>query len=199
MSYIRKQRGKTQKIFLLDCKDVDTFIKSYEVVGTTKNVYTVTIKNMPECTCPDYIVRHNRCKHIYFILIRIMKVDENDMDENKFTDDQLLDMFITIPDVAKNIIASKHDKKKYEKYKIKGSMKVEQRSLDDNDCPICLDEINDKDGDENNIVYCQYTCGINIHTECFKKWCDIKGVNGVECPYCRSKWFLDESPYISLA
>ena len=70
----RKYRGKTQRIFLIECSDINEYSRSYIVCGTTKNVYKVTIKNTPVCSCPDHQMRRRRCKHIYFVLCRIMNV-----------------------------------------------------------------------------------------------------------------------------
>ena len=47
----------------------------YLIMGSTGNVYSVVITNKPTCTCPDFRQRKKRCKHIYFVLIRIMKVE----------------------------------------------------------------------------------------------------------------------------
>lgn len=69
MAYVRKQRGSTQPLYLIETLDsTEMYEKSYSVMGSTGNVYTVTIKHTPECTCPDYTTRGNRCKHIFFIL-----------------------------------------------------------------------------------------------------------------------------------
>ena len=54
-------------------EDEDDPIREFLVMGTTGNVYTVTIENEPSCTCPDFQLRQRRCKHIFFILMRVMK------------------------------------------------------------------------------------------------------------------------------
>jgi uncharacterized Zn finger protein len=43
----------------------------FVVLGFTDNVYTVTIQQLPQCTCPDHVL----CKHILFILLEVMALD----------------------------------------------------------------------------------------------------------------------------
>ena len=45
------------------------------VLGATGNVYTVTLSAAPSCTCPD---RTTPCKHILFVLIRVLGVSLDD-------------------------------------------------------------------------------------------------------------------------
>ena len=81
----RKQRGKTQKIFLVEHNPISKYVKEYVVMGTTGNIYKVKIQETPVCTCWDYMTRHRRCKHIYFILCRIMKVNQSKEDTPSFS------------------------------------------------------------------------------------------------------------------
>ena len=75
----RKQRGITQKLFLIETlKKKDEKSREYVIMGSTGNVYNVNITNDPTCTCPDYTNHANRCKHIFFVLVRIMKVIDPD-------------------------------------------------------------------------------------------------------------------------
>ncbi|CAI5959494.1 unnamed protein product [Closterium sp. NIES-65] len=50
---------------------------NFHVLGATGNVYTVTISQQPSCTCPDY-GNGNLCKHVLFVLLRVLHVDEED-------------------------------------------------------------------------------------------------------------------------
>src|SRR5438105_3268942 len=102
---VRKSRGKDQKIFLILTHEYDpkVYERRYEVMGTTGNAYTVTINKSPVCTCPDHTVRHKRCKHIYFVLTRIMKVKPEQEDMSSYTDQDLNDMFANIPQITENL------------------------------------------------------------------------------------------------
>lgn len=68
----RKTRALTQNISLIGTT-VDQFNNQiYFVKGTTGNKYKVTMKDKPECSCYDFSVRNCKCKHIYFITLRVL-------------------------------------------------------------------------------------------------------------------------------
>lgn len=71
----RMARGKTQKIYLVN-RNVDNENATFDVMGTTGNIYSVKLNGAPTCTCPDFSLRHKRCKHIFFMLGRIFTVKD---------------------------------------------------------------------------------------------------------------------------
>jgi len=93
-NYERVIRGLSQRIYLLETvtttrNDGSTVIH-FIVSGTTGNVYTVDV-NMTaataaddarpatggefiQCTCPDYQRRHSQCKHVAFVLFKVLAV-----------------------------------------------------------------------------------------------------------------------------
>ena len=191
-SMTRKERGKKQNIFLIETiPPTSKYERKYDVVGMTGNVYTITISNSPTCTCPDHTTRFRRCKHIYFILIRVMHVDEDDEDKAKFTNEELEKMFDSIPDITNNLIADNKHREAYEKLKDKKDEPIKKKSINDL-CPICLDDLDN--GDE--LDYCKYSCGKNIHKECFQMWAKSKSLH---CIFCRKEWNVPTSgKYINL-
>lgn len=48
----------------------------YSVLGSTGNMYRVTISHRPSCNCPDSL-RGHRCKHVVFVLLKFLKVPSN--------------------------------------------------------------------------------------------------------------------------
>ena len=46
--------------------------RQFNVNSTSGNKYTVTIKKLVNCTCPDCQYRVRRCKHINFIMNEIL-------------------------------------------------------------------------------------------------------------------------------
>ena len=44
----------------------------FTVLGSTGNVYTVTLRRVPCCTCPDFLRTKDLCKHIIFILLKVI-------------------------------------------------------------------------------------------------------------------------------
>lgn len=200
MSSTRKQRGSTQSIFLIEtiipANETD-LERKYVVMGSTGNIYDVTIKDEPECTCPDYLTRGNRCKHIYFILIRVMKALNEDQDV--YSKKDLQEMFENIPNIMKNIVIDDKLKTTYDKLKqtnkLNGKQEpsnVDQRDTDDM-CPICLDDL--ENGDE--LDYCKFSCGKPIHKVCYGMWTKKHPKN---CVFCKASWLHKESnsTYVNL-
>jgi len=176
----RIERCYTDNIYLIESIPPEEDFpnkRQYLIMGNSGKTYKVTISNYPTCTCPDYTFKHRRCKHIYFVLIRIMNTS-NYM-ERKFEDEELEEMFSNIPDIAKNLM--------YEGEKPTEQKEVNQKFDKDDVCPICLDPLeNGKDLD-----YCKYSCGKTIHKKCFSMWEKSKG--GI-CVFCRGKWYSDNPP-----
>jgi len=184
----RKNRGIKQNLFLIETKDIDQKSKQYTVMGSTGNVYNVTIKNSPKCSCPDNKYRYRRCKHIYFILIKVMKVKKEEEDKRRFNDNDLEEMFKRIPEITNSLMV---DGDIYNKYQNMNQQKITKKSLDDI-CPICLDDL--ENGEE--LDYCKYSCGKSVHSQCFGMW--IKARNKKTCVFCRQIWEKNINDYINL-
>jgi len=43
----------------------------FVVLGSTGNVYTVTICRLPSCTCVDHLERKTVCKHLLFVYHKV--------------------------------------------------------------------------------------------------------------------------------
>ncbi len=180
----RKERAYKQKIFLLESIPKSKYVRDYVVCGHSKNVYTISIKDIPKCTCPDHQTRHRRCKHIYFILCRIMKIKPGKEDTPSFSKRALTMMFKNIPPITNNLIPGATVLDKYTK--LKGttlgndSVIVKQR-MDQDTCPVCLDDIDNGE----DLDYCKYSCGNPIHKECFKMWTTY---HPARCVFCKANW-----------
>lgn len=193
----RKIRGKNQVLFLIEALDEENkYERKYNVMGSTGNVYNICIKNKPSCTCPDHLTRRVRCKHIYFVLLRIMKVKRHEEDVSNYENSELLTMFKRIPKITNNL---KVNKQTYDKYNIlkngddKKDVSIKQKSLDDL-CPICLDDLDNG----KPIEFCKYSCGKNIHKKCFSMWNKTRSKK--ECVFCRKPWNVTVSgEYINLS
>jgi len=186
--YLRKQRGLTQPIYLIETviEEKNQYEKKYIVMGSSGNVYTVNISHTPTCTCPDYTTRQRRCKHIYFVLGRIMQV--NEQDEEEYSDTELLKMFSQIPHITNNFIVDNNIKNKYNK--LKNTTPDQNKKSTDDLCPICLDDLENGDA----IDYCN-KCGKHVHTQCFSMWAKSKGA---KCVYCQTTWKTSTDKYINL-
>lgn len=186
----RKARGLNQKLFLIESIDNDVMKRQYVIMGSTGNVYTVSITNTPSCTCPDHQQRKNICKHIYFVMLKIMRVPDG-KEKNNYTDEELMDMFKNIPATTTTLYVDDKTRQKYNKEKNK-VIGTSQKDKDEDVCPVCLDDI----GNGEELDYCKYSCGKNIHSECFKMWTKQ---NKQVCVFCRGDWNVDNDGYINLS
>lgn len=177
----RKLRGLQQPIYLIETLPItNNDERQYVVMGTSKKVYNVTINTSPSCDCPDHTTRKTRCKHIYFVLLRIMKVNTGNVDQELYTSIEVQNMFNNIPEVTKLLCVDDKMKEKYHKLKNNESLEVEKKDTDDL-CPMCLDDLNN--GSE--LDYCKYSCGKSIHKDCINMWLSSGKDN---CLICREVW-----------
>ncbi len=186
--YQRKARSLVQPIYLIESVyPSNLYEREYVVMGSTGNVYHVKIDTGCECTCPDFAQRGTRCKHIYFVLIKIMKVIEQNQDKMNFSKEDLLCMFNNIPKITNNFMVNNDLRHLYEQKK--GTGVVVQRDTKDI-CAICLDDL------ENGLEldYCKYSCGNSVHKECHKMWASH---HSNQCVFCKSDWNIG-SQYINL-
>ena len=175
MSSGRIERCYTDNIYLIESlppEEEFPYQRKYLIMGNSGKTYKVTISNSPRCTCPDHNFNHRRCKHIYFVLIRIMNI--SNYTESKYSNEELTEMFSNIPEIANNLI--------YEGERPTEQKEVSQKFEKGDICPVCLDPL--ENGKE--LDYCKYSCGKTIHKKCFSMWEISKG--GI-CVFCRGKWY----------
>eukprot|EP01084_Bolivina_argentea_P185543 319948_1 len=72
----RISRARNQRLFMINATEIDTYTREYAVLGSTGNVYTITISELNDCTCPDY-GKGNVCKHILFIMLKVLRVSSS--------------------------------------------------------------------------------------------------------------------------
>ncbi|CEP17783.1 hypothetical protein [Parasitella parasitica] len=190
----RVLRAIKQKMFVLsrELSPHDESAENFEVLGSIGNSYTVTIGASITCTCMDYRIKHTHCKHILMVLLKVYRlcVDSpmfqrltTSRDERMLarSNGRIVDPSVLVPaKIRDKILKLTHEGQEQEE----PDTKMERRSLDTSDCPICFEEFDQ--AKINLIDYCK-VCGNNIHQECFNMWKASKG-RDVTCVYCRSKW-----------
>lgn len=92
MSEIRKKRALTQKITVLETiYSANHDYRAYLIEGTTGNQYDVAIRANPWCSCMDFELHKTRCKHIYYVLLKVLKA--KNVDKETYTKEELIEMF----------------------------------------------------------------------------------------------------------
>ncbi|RAH84097.1 hypothetical protein BO86DRAFT_397415 [Aspergillus japonicus CBS 114.51] len=144
---------------------------SFDIVGTTGNIYKTTIGKVPTCDCPD-ARKGNQCKHICYVLINALKAPADLQYQLAFLSSELRAIY-------------------------NGSSLSKEQSTEENagnrkpvegDCPICFMEF---EPEKEDIVWCRAACGNNIHKTCFHQWAATQQAQGVRCVYCRAPWQPD--------
>ncbi|MCD7469513.1 hypothetical protein HAX54_008613 [Datura stramonium] len=191
-------RALSHHLRLLHCRDATFF-----VLGATCNVYTVTLSTTPSCSCPD---RSTPCKHILFVLIRVLgvSIDDTCLYRRSLRPCQL-QRLLNLP-ISTEALASQKVREMFHQLFSQQPQKTSPVTIkveNGTTCPVCLEEMNE----EEKIAAC-VTCRNPIHEECLMAW---KRSNSrrrsISCVLCRARWrdvraelegdkYLNLSPYI---
>ncbi|KAJ7067074.1 hypothetical protein C8F01DRAFT_1120168, partial [Mycena amicta] len=180
----RVDRVMAQRFFMVDRERVgDELKEEFKVLGSTGNIYTVTIQHVPSCDCPD-ARKGNHCKHI--VLLQVPQSSGNWYQKALLTS-ELQEIFTNAP-MAPNAVANPRVRAAYAE-KV-GKPLASQRSAfpgEEDDCPICYDAMHEVA--EKKLVFCE-TCGNAVHSECFGQWQNTSRSQGkpLTCIYCRASW-----------
>lgn len=164
--------------------------ENIDIVGTTGNIYTVTIARLPSCTCPDsqkgnrqlashnsftYCLQGNECKHKVYALANVLKAAPDMQYQRAFLTNELESIFADAPPIPNATSDSKEDNDG-------------KRKPVEGECPICY---MDFDPDNNELVWCKAACGNNMHKTCFEQWAASQRGQEVRCVYCRTPWQME--------
>ncbi|KAJ5281431.1 hypothetical protein N7478_006803 [Penicillium angulare] len=147
---------------------------TFDFVGSTGNLYKTVIRKVPSCNCPDKRFRpqNPQCKHIIYALVHTLKAPAHLQYQAALLASEINEMWqeCSLSQVKSTSTEDNDGKRK----PIEG------------DCPICFMEL--KTGE--NTVWCQSSCGNNVHKACFDQWAIRSRLtsSGVRCVYCRAEW-----------
>lgn len=145
-----------------------------DIVGTTGNIYTVSVGLVPSCTCPDH-QKGNECKHKVYALHTVLRAPFELQYQRAFLSSELADILANAPPIPDATSDSEEDN---------GG----KRKPIEGECPICY---MDFDPDNNELVWCKAACGNNMHKDCFDQWAASQRGKEVRCVYCRQPWQQD--------
>ena len=175
---LKLQRAQTQRMIVIGRKRSGKGMDLHEdidIVGTTGNIYTVTIGRDPSCTCPDFR-KGNECKHKVYALSTILRADYDLQYQRALLSHEVEEILSSSPPIPKANKAGKEEDHDGRRKPIEG------------ECPICY---MDFDPDNNELVWCKAACGNNMHKDCFQQWATSQRGQEVKCVYCRTPWQID--------
>jgi hypothetical protein len=134
----------------------------FEILGSNKNAYNVTIGDEYKCTCKDFEIRNAMCKHIMHIYIKIFRIIP-DIPVQKNT---------KITRIQKEMIINANN------LFWKGHKSRVSRSTEEDDCIICIEKLKNLAD-----MYVCINCLNGFHKNCIKALCEYN--SNAKCPLCR--------------
>ncbi|KZT02390.1 uncharacterized protein LAESUDRAFT_762954 [Laetiporus sulphureus 93-53] len=192
----RFDRVMRQRFYMVDRRRNDDELKEeFSVLGSTGNVYTVTIDRKPSCDCPD-AKKGNHCKHIIFIFLKVLQVTPQSgfWYQKALLTSELQHIFTHAPPSPAAVTNARAQKA----FAV-ATGKASPSSADQNpkkripgeedDCPICYDKMHGTA--EAKLEFCE-ECGNALHKECFQQWAATARQHQKEltCVFCRAKWVI---------
>ncbi|KIK07088.1 hypothetical protein K443DRAFT_673661 [Laccaria amethystina LaAM-08-1] len=196
----RVGRVMSQRFFMIERRrNGGELQEEFSVLGSTSNVYTVTIGRKPKCNCPDTI-RGNHCKHIMFVLLKVLQVPQtsNLWYQKGLLTSELETIFARAP-LAPNDVTNPRVREAYDRALGRPSTSTAPAAAPESsagkkripgpedDCPVCYDGM--EGVAEASLVFCD-ECGNALHQECFAQWRQTSQNQGkaLTCVWCRSPW-----------
>lgn len=183
-SYLEvKSRALTQRLTVLlreRCGSDELPEEKVLIAGSTGNIYTINIGLVPSCDCP-HAKKGNQCKHIVYIMLRVLKAREHVAYQLALTGTELRELIKNAP-LIPGVETNGNDKP--------GEEQDDNRKPIEGECPICYDGLNPA---SDEIVYCKASCGNNVHKACMQSWIQVAARGKATCPYCRSSWDTEDA------
>lgn len=198
----RITRALEQRLFVIERKiinseNTNTTNEEFVIQGTTGNLYKCKIANKPTCDCPDS-KRGHVCKHLLFIYIRVLRVEQNNsiLCKKNLSDEEIANIYSSAPKrVDGFVMAESFVREKYKTFleqsgkpyvkKTKEKPKP-RKPLEGDMCAVCYEDFGPEE--ESKTTYC-LQCSNNIHIQCWNMWKNGQTKNtdsDPTCVYCRA-------------
>ena len=175
------ERAQTQRMIVISRTRTSTISEDIDVVGSTGNIYTVTIDNVPSCTCPDS-VKGKECKHKVYALNTVLRAPAHLVYQLALLDAELEEIFSKAPPIPTDTVSDAEADPN-----VKSTRKPVEA---DSECPICYMALMEP-GEKEELVWCKAACGNNLHKSCFDQWAKSQRGKTLKCVYCRTPWESD--------
>lgn len=191
----RIDRAFAHRLYLLAQGDVEEGQEGVwvDVLGSTGNVYRVTLSGEgSDCKCPDFAKSTGVCKHILFVMLRVLRLDRTDQRvwQTSLTLSELRPLLTRFREGTRlgSVSASDAVMRGYQEAYSQGESECPSQRPLPAECPICFDEIASPQGqaDVCAVATCR-CCAHHFHVDCQRRWAESsRGDN--KCPLCRNPW-----------
>ncbi|SPO22981.1 uncharacterized protein UTRI_01659 [Ustilago trichophora] len=180
--------------------------EAFDVCGSKGNVYKILIDRNVSCSCMDFKLRRQVCKHLLFVYIKVLRLASNlpVYSDIRLTQDQVQQVFDeSLSDPVAQALAKPELRDAWKKavgYKSDDSETASDSSASgSNDAPVgkrlipeegdvcgvCYEDL--EPGSVEGLEFCLKSCGRPIHTDCLETWFKTRGFART-CIWCRGKW-----------
>jgi hypothetical protein len=179
----RKERAKNDSRLYFIQFNANTSPIQFDVLGTTGKIYHIKFKSSSSkqwsCSCPDHTIRGATCKHIYFVIFKVLHLTEND--------DITADLIETIMNSAAASASAATASTTAAANASAASTTAAITNQDPSaECPICFYPLYDE-----KVISCS-TCRNDLHHSCILKWRNAQSKSkssssslSTSCPLCR--------------
>ncbi len=170
----RLERALSQRLYLIDANKHSDREWEFIVEGSTGNAYTVDVCDKLSCSCMDFRTRNLICKHIYFVIARVLKSSSIINDIGSEPNVCIFSLKLNISENFDSNLNPRFKTSSLEKF---SELKVKP----DDVCSICYENYLDTD----ITIKCK-ECNNFFHNNCMNIW--LRKSTRCSCPMCRTAW-----------
>ena len=172
--------------------------EAFDVCGSKGNVYKVLVDRNVGCTCMDFKLRRQVCKHLLFVYIKVLRLPSHlPVYANiRLSEGQVQQVFDeALNDPVAHALANPELRDAWKKavgYTSDGESGPSEAPVgkrlipDEGDvCGVCYEDL--EPGSVEGLEFCLESCGRPIHTDCLETWFKTRGFART-CIWCRAKW-----------
>jgi len=195
-------------------KDRSKAAVDLDLVGSTGNVYSVTLDFRPTCTCPNFAKKEDICKHIFFVLQKIVGLSRDSpiLYQRAYLSTELIEIYDSLYDSleSSNIggrhVAAPKIRAEYNKRSIVSKIGTEL-------CDQCGKRLDPKTHRSSDAIRCpRRHCGGVFHSSCVlmpdldrltldstsREKKPLIRTTKISCPLCDTMFDHDEG-YVNIA
>ena len=182
----------------------DQYREEFDISGSKGNVYKVVLDRNASCSCMDFSLRRQVCKHMLFVYIKVLRLGGHlpVYTSVRLTQDQVEEAFDeALANPVAQALAKPELRKAWETavgYQPDNDDTAASASIEPAEpegkrlipeegdvCGVCYEDL--EPGSVEGLEFCLESCGRPIHTDCLETWFNTRGFNRT-CIWCRAKW-----------